>query len=79
MSARAVVTGANSGIGLATTLRLAAEGFEVFGGARRPEALATIEEAATAADVGDRVHPVLIDVGSDESVGAAFAEILDTL
>jgi NAD(P)-dependent dehydrogenase (short-subunit alcohol dehydrogenase family) len=70
-----VVTGANSGIGLATTLRLAADGYEVFAGARRTEGLDAI---ATAADTAGAtaVHPVTIDVSDDASVADAFAEIL---
>jgi len=76
MSARAVVTGANSGIGLATALRLAADGFEVFAGARRQEGLDAIAEAADAAGLAN-VHPTALDVTSDESVEAAFAAILE--
>lgn len=75
MTDRAVVTGANSGIGLATAVRLARDGFEVFAGARRPDALADIEKAAAAASV-DGVRPILLDVTDDASVEAAFASVL---
>lgn len=76
MGATAVVTGANSGIGLATALRLATAGHRVFAGARRSEALADIESAAAAAGVSS-VQPVLLDVTDDDSVVAAFAGILE--
>lgn len=76
MTGRAVVTGANSGIGLATALRLARDGYQVFAGARRAEGLAAIEQAA--ADAGlDGIHPIAIDVTDDASVAAAFATILE--
>lgn len=75
MSERAVVTGANSGIGLATALRLARDGYEVFAGARRAEGLAAIAEAAEAAGVGG-VRPITIDVTDGASVDAAFGEVL---
>jgi NAD(P)-dependent dehydrogenase (short-subunit alcohol dehydrogenase family) len=67
----AVVTGANSGIGLATTLRLAADGYEVFAGSRRTEGLDDISSAAAGASLA-HVHPILLDVGDDASVAAAF-------
>jgi NAD(P)-dependent dehydrogenase (short-subunit alcohol dehydrogenase family) len=71
----AVVTGANSGIGLATALRLAGDGYEVFAGARRADGLTTIEEAAGAAGVIG-VHPVAMDVNDNSSVEEAFEAIL---
>ncbi len=74
MGERAVVTGANSGIGLATALRLAADGYEVFAGARRPEGLEAIDEAAASAGV--HVRPLTIDVTNDTSVAEAFGAIL---
>ena len=74
MTKRAVVTGANSGIGLATALRLARDGFEVFAGARSAEGLAAIDAAAAEAGL-ESVRSVQIDVTSDESVAAAFATI----
>jgi NAD(P)-dependent dehydrogenase (short-subunit alcohol dehydrogenase family) len=75
MAGTAVVTGANSGIGLATALRLAADGYEVFAGSRRAEGADDIAEAAAASDLRN-IRAVTLDVGSDESVAAAFGEIL---
>ena len=75
MVERAVVTGANSGIGLATALRLARDGATVYAGARRPDGLDAIAAAATAAGL-DTIHPVTIDVCDDASVADAFAAIL---
>jgi NAD(P)-dependent dehydrogenase (short-subunit alcohol dehydrogenase family) len=74
MGERAVVTGANSGIGLATAMRLARDGYDVFAGARRDEGLADIDAAASAAGV--TLQPVAIDVTDDSSVKQAFATIL---
>ena len=74
MAKRAIVTGANSGIGLATALRLASDGYEVFAGARRPEALADIAAAAEAAGA-EGVHPTLLDVNDDASVADAIGAI----
>ena len=75
MTKRAVVTGANSGIGLATTLRLAGDGFEVLAGARRAEGLDDIAAAAEAAGVSG-VVPVTLDVTDDDSVAEAFGAAL---
>lgn len=72
MQQRAVVTGANSGIGLATALRLAADGYEVWAGARSDNGLAAIEEAAGS----HLVRPVRLDVTDDDSVSDAFATVL---
>lgn len=69
------MTGAGSGIGLATTLRLAADGYEVFAGARRDEGRVAVAEAATAAGVTG-VHPIAMDVTDDGSVAEAFGAIL---
>lgn len=74
MSKRAVVTGANSGIGLATALRLGRDGYEVWAGARSADGLAAIEQAAVDAGL-DSIHPVQLDVTDDASVAAAFATI----
>ena len=75
MNQRAVVTGANSGIGLATALRLAANGFETYAGSRRPDGLLGIAAVAEAAGVAN-LRPTLIDVNDDNSVADAFASIL---
>jgi len=64
----AVVTGASSGIGLATAKALAAAGYQVFLGARRVERL---EEAASAiAAGGGSATPLPLDVTDPESVAA---------
>jgi NADP-dependent 3-hydroxy acid dehydrogenase YdfG len=62
----AVITGASSGIGAATAVRLADEGFEVVLGARRLDKLSAVAERA-----GGRA--LELDVTDDASV-KAFAE-----
>jgi NADP-dependent 3-hydroxy acid dehydrogenase YdfG len=66
----AVVTGASSGIGAATVTRLAAEGFDVVGGARRVEKVREVCEA-----VGGR--GLELDVTDQGSVAAFCAEVGD--
>lgn len=69
-----LVTGASRGMGLATTLHLARNGWTVFAGARRPEAL--LEQPAEARsdqpDAGPLdIRPIPLDVTDDDSVAAA--------
>jgi NAD(P)-dependent dehydrogenase (short-subunit alcohol dehydrogenase family) len=62
----ALVTGASSGIGLATAALLARRGYRTFGGSRKP--------AGTPGPKG--VEMLELDVRSDESARAAIAEVL---
>jgi NAD(P)-dependent dehydrogenase (short-subunit alcohol dehydrogenase family) len=57
---RVLVTGGNSGIGLATVLNLAGSGFRVFGSARDADKASAIEDAAARAGVS--VETVVLDV-----------------
>lgn len=70
-----VVTGANSGIGLATALELARAGYSVTGTVRSDRAAATLRDAAARA--GLEIAQVRIDVGDETSLEAGFAEIAD--
>jgi NAD(P)-dependent dehydrogenase (short-subunit alcohol dehydrogenase family) len=73
MTRTVVVTGANSGIGLATALELAAAGYDVVGTARSGSKAAVLADAA--AERGLAVRTVLCDVADPESTAKAFAEI----
>ena len=70
----AFVTGASYGIGAATALALAEDGFDVAVSELRPENLTRTVEAVTKA--GGRAVPVALDVRSLSSVEAAIGEIL---
>lgn len=63
MERSVLVTGANSGIGLATVLHLARIGFRVIGSARSADKAAVIAKAAEQAGV--TVHTELLEVGDD--------------
>ncbi|HET6816160.1 MAG TPA: SDR family oxidoreductase [Mycobacteriales bacterium] len=73
MGQTVVVTGANSGIGLATALELATAGYDVIGTARSQDKADVLHEAATDRDL--RVRTVLLDVADAESTAKGFAEI----
>jgi NAD(P)-dependent dehydrogenase (short-subunit alcohol dehydrogenase family) len=64
-----VITGASSGIGEATALRLARAGFDVFAGVRKDE------DAERVAALHEKVRPLKIDVADDASVKAAADEV----
>jgi NADP-dependent 3-hydroxy acid dehydrogenase YdfG len=65
----AVVTGASSGIGEATALRLAENGSKVIVGARRADRLKSLVRRA--GESGGRMHALELDVTSDASVRSA--------
>jgi NADP-dependent 3-hydroxy acid dehydrogenase YdfG len=64
-----LITGASSGIGKATALMLAKEGYRVFAGARRVEKM----EAMRAANI----EPIALDVTDGESVAEAVRTIME--
>jgi NAD(P)-dependent dehydrogenase (short-subunit alcohol dehydrogenase family) len=68
-----VVTGANSGIGLATAVELAAHGYDVIGTVRSEAKAETLRLAA--AEKGASVRHVVCDVADAEATEAAFAEV----
>jgi NAD(P)-dependent dehydrogenase (short-subunit alcohol dehydrogenase family) len=61
-----LVTGASTGIGRATTLRLDRDGWSVFAGVRREEDAESLRAAAS-----DRLMPVMLDVTDPVQVAAA--------
>jgi NAD(P)-dependent dehydrogenase (short-subunit alcohol dehydrogenase family) len=76
----ALVTGTSSGIGKATSLRLAAEGVNVFAGVRRSaDGDALLTEASRisegASNKKGRVIPVILDVISDVSIKNAIESV----
>ncbi len=75
MSTISVVTGANSGIGRATAIHLAAQGNTVFGTVRSTSKATKLQ--AMAADAGVTIQLVELDIADDDSVSRGFAQILD--
>lgn len=65
-----VVTGASKGIGRATALHLATQGFSVFAGVRK------LEDGSSLADEAKgKVTPILLDVTKQEQVTAAARQV----
>lgn len=69
----AVVTGTSTGIGYATSLRLARAGYRVFAGMRNLAKAQPLREAAAEAKLP--VEVIELDVCSDASVDAAFEAV----
>jgi NAD(P)-dependent dehydrogenase (short-subunit alcohol dehydrogenase family) len=74
MTSVAVITGANSGIGRATAIHFAAQGFTVVGTVRDRERATKL--SAMAVERGVEVELVELDVADDDSVRRGFEEIL---
>jgi NAD(P)-dependent dehydrogenase (short-subunit alcohol dehydrogenase family) len=70
-----VVTGANSGIGRATAVHLAAAGHTVHGAMRDLGKGGKLQDEAGAA--GATVHPIELDVSDDDSVRRGIQGVLD--
>ena len=66
-----VVTGASSGIGRASAMKLARSGFRVFAGVRKEEDAGALEEAAPAG----RLTPLFIDVTDEHLVASAASTV----
>jgi NAD(P)-dependent dehydrogenase (short-subunit alcohol dehydrogenase family) len=66
-----LVTGASTGNGRATALRLDTSGWRVFAGVRKPEDAESLGEAASS-----RLAPVFLDVTDADQIAAA-AELIE--
>jgi NAD(P)-dependent dehydrogenase (short-subunit alcohol dehydrogenase family) len=72
MSGGVLITGASTGIGEATALRLDKAGFRVFAGVRKAEDGARLREAGVTV-----IHP--LDVTSEEDIAAALSRVAKEL
>lgn len=68
-----LVTGANSGLGLATAIEVARQGFETVGSVRSAAKARAVEEAAKAAGV--RVRTVRLDVADAAACARVIARV----
>jgi NAD(P)-dependent dehydrogenase (short-subunit alcohol dehydrogenase family) len=75
---RALVTGANGGLGLQTALALAAKGAEVLMAARDQEKAARAEREIRAESPDAKLEVVELDLGSLDSIRAAARAVLET-
>jgi NAD(P)-dependent dehydrogenase (short-subunit alcohol dehydrogenase family) len=72
-----LITGGNSGIGLAAVLRLAGRGWDVWGTVRSASKAEGLVAEAEKAKVGARVHPFVLDVSDHDAIVAAWPELPD--
>jgi len=62
-----LITGASSGMGRATTLFLASQGFKVYAGSRTPEKLSDIQQ--------ENIHPIPLDITDFNHIKHAIEKI----
>ena len=72
-----LVTGANSGIGLASVLLLAKRGWQVHGTVRSEDKAEALRAAAKQAKLAAHVHPLVLDVSDHAAVVAAWPALPD--
>jgi NAD(P)-dependent dehydrogenase (short-subunit alcohol dehydrogenase family) len=72
-----LVTGANSGIGLATALSLAGRDWTVYGTVRGEAKADALRQAAKERKLGRRVHALVLDVSDHDSVVEAWKDLPD--
>ncbi len=70
-----LVTGANSGFGLAASLRFAARGWDTWGTVRSKAKAKVMSDAARQAGVGERIHPLVLDVSDHDAVVKRWATL----
>lgn len=69
-----VITGASTGIGRASALRLDSEGWRVFAGIRREEDAAALREMAS-----ERLLPLMLDITDSGQVAAAAKQVSEAV
>jgi len=69
-----LITGASTGIGWASSLRMDAEGWRVFASVRREEDAASLRDAAS-----ERLVPLLLDVTEADQIAAVAEQIGDAV
>jgi NAD(P)-dependent dehydrogenase (short-subunit alcohol dehydrogenase family) len=73
----AIVTGASSGIGFGTALKLAETGMSVLGTGRDEERLAGLVAAAGESGIADRIATLSVDLTADDAPAGIVAAALD--
>ena len=71
-----LITGASTGLGLATALELAAAGFRVFASVRQEESRHVVEQAAAAK--GLKLETLRLDLSEPASIEAAVSTVRDS-
>jgi NAD(P)-dependent dehydrogenase (short-subunit alcohol dehydrogenase family) len=72
-----LITGANSGIGLSTALRLASRGWDVWGTVRTAAKGDGLMAEAEKAGVAEHMHPFVLDVSDHDAIVAAWPDLPD--